>query len=197
MSASWTLGAAASRSRPVSSAALGVRATELSEYLRLEYAKVAEFQARGPVDFHALVRIDGPDGQGSPAPIPAAVLTDVLREAATAVHYTADPGDGDDVVRLLRFGAQTDVRVVRQGAIVGEDVTAEQVAAYLAKYSTKSAGVDLTKPRPHLAAPTQACQDLANRAMAGCPLGCAERATDRHPCARTSTRGSVTSCSAS
>lgn len=38
-------------------AELGVR----EHHARLEYAKVAEFQSRGLVHFHALVRIDGPD----------------------------------------------------------------------------------------------------------------------------------------
>lgn len=38
---------------------LGVQDRDLKHHARLEYAKVAEFQARGLVHFHALVRIDG------------------------------------------------------------------------------------------------------------------------------------------
>ncbi|WP_309063306.1 replication initiator [Streptomyces sp.] len=162
-------------------ATLDVPASGLGEHLRLEYAKVAEFQARGLVHFHALVRIDGAEGPGSPAPIPATALADVVRQAAAAVRYTA-PAVGDhDAERVLRFGAQTDVRIVREGTLAGEDVTAEQVAAYLAKYSTKSTGVDPTRPRPHLAALTAACQSLAARALAGCSFNCGERAAHRHP----------------
>jgi len=162
-------------------AALGVPPTDLNRNLRLEYAKVAEFQARGLVHYHALVRIDGPDGPGSPSPIAADPLADVVRESAAAVHHTARPVDADDVVRLLRFGAQADVRVVRHGAVSGDDLSAEQVAAYLAKYATKSAGADPTRPSAHFTALAQACQTLAERALAGCRFGCGERAARRHP----------------
>ncbi|MGF0115455.1 replication initiator [Promicromonospora sp. Marseille-Q5078] len=162
-------------------AALDVTASALRDHLRLEYAKVAEFQARGLVHFHALIRLDGPDGPGTPSPIPGAALADVVRDAAAAVHYTADPVDSGDVTRLLRFGAQTDVRVVRESSVTDRAVTAEQVAGYLAKYSTKAAGLDPARPRPHLAALTAACRDLAARALVGCDFGCGERATNRHP----------------
>ncbi|QAY69735.1 replication initiator [Xylanimonas protaetiae] len=160
---------------------LGVRESELRKHARLEYAKVAEFQARGLVHFHALVRIDGSDGPGSPAPIPASRLTDVVRESAASAYTTAPPVDGRDVERVLRFGAQTDVRIVREGGVVGDQITAEQVAAYLAKYSTKSAGVDPTRPLPHHARLIDACQRLAARALAGCPFECGQRVADRHP----------------
>ncbi|GAB6938180.1 replication initiator [Isoptericola variabilis] len=162
-------------------ASLGVKRGVLNRHLRLEYAKVAEYQARGLVHFHALVRIDGPDGPGSPAPIPAAALCDVIKTAAATVRYDVEPIDADDVGRVLRFGAQTDVRVVREACVIDGDVTAEQVAAYLAKYSTKSAGVDPSRPRPHLTALAEACRTLAARAFAGCPFGCADRAANRHP----------------
>jgi len=162
-------------------ASLGIRESKLKEHARLEYAKVAEFQARGLVHFHALVRIDGPDGPGSPAPIPAAALTDVVREAAATVRVTAFPVDAHDDERELYFGAQTDVRVVRRGGVVGDQITGEQVAAYLAKYSTKSAGVDPIRPRPHHVQLIRACCDLAGRALAGCPFACTERVADRHP----------------
>jgi len=161
--------------------ALDVPASRLGDRLRLEYAKVAEFQVRGLVHFHGLVRIDGPDGPGSPSPISGTTLADVVRGAAASVHYAAPAVDADDVVRLLRFGAQTDVRVVRAGSVVDGDVTAEQVAAYLAKYSTKSAGVDPSRPRPHLAALIKACRSLAARALASCEFECSDRATGRHP----------------
>jgi hypothetical protein len=97
------------------------------------------------------------------------------------VRCTAPAVDVDDANRSLRFGAQTDVRIVRMSFIAEGDVTAEQVAAYLAKYSTKSAGVDPSRPRPHLAALTEACRNLAARAMAGCAFACSARAADRHP----------------
>lgn len=152
---------------------------DLKHRARLEYAKVAEFQARGMVHFHALVRIDGPDGAGSPAPIAAAQVVDALRGAAAAVRCTAPPVDDADVERVLRFGAQIHVRIVRDGSAAGDEITAEQVAAYLAKYATKSAGVDPGNPSPHLAQLVESCRALAARALAGCPFGCEERVGDR------------------
>ena len=160
---------------------LGVREPDLRKHARLEYAKVAEFQNRGLVHFHALIRLDGPDGAGSPSPLPATSLTDLVTAAARSVHYTALPVDSDDVERVLRLGSQTDVRVVRDGRFADDQLTAEQVAAYLAKYSTKSAGVDPTNPRAHLARLTETCQALASRALAGCPYGCGHRVGNRHP----------------
>ena len=47
---------------------LGVKESRLRDVASLQYAKVAEYQARGLVHFHALIRLDGPSGPGSPAP---------------------------------------------------------------------------------------------------------------------------------
>lgn len=160
-------------------AGLGLKERELKDHARLEYAKVAEFQARGLVHFHALVRIDGPDGPGSPAPIPASALERGIHDAVAAVQCSATPVDDDDLERILRFGSQTDVRVVRDGVAAGEQITAEQVAAYLAKYSTKSAGVDPRRPAPHLGRIIDTCRALATRALTVCPFGCDERVNDR------------------
>ncbi|MDM7856654.1 replication initiator [Cellulomonas alba] len=159
---------------------IGVQDRELAHHGRLEYAKVAEFQARGLVHFHALVRIDGPDGPGSPAPVSAATLEAAVRAAASAVALTAPPVDGGDVERALRFGTQTDVRIVRDGRTDCE-ITAEQVAAYLAKYATKSSGVDPRNPVPHLVRLVDSCRALAARALADCPFGCGKRAFERRP----------------
>nr|WP_311132036.1 replication initiator [Nonomuraea gerenzanensis] len=41
---------------------LGLTRKELRRTVRLSYAKVAEYQARGLVHFHAVIRLDGPDG---------------------------------------------------------------------------------------------------------------------------------------
>ena len=50
-------------------ASVGLSRTECAKALRLEHAKVAEFQRRGLVHFHAVVRADGRDG--SPPPVDA------------------------------------------------------------------------------------------------------------------------------
>jgi hypothetical protein len=103
-------------------------------------AKVAEYQARGVVHFHAIIRLDGPE-QDDPPPPGASVelLTEAIRNAAAAAHV--DPPDSEALGYLdaIRWGHQLDVRpVVNQ---VGDDKTLSdgQVAGYIAKYSTKGA----------------------------------------------------------
>ena len=45
---------------------LGVTEGEFRRQARVSYGKVAEFQARGLVHFHVIVRLDGPDGPDQP-----------------------------------------------------------------------------------------------------------------------------------
>ncbi|GAA2867493.1 hypothetical protein GCM10010517_27090 [Streptosporangium fragile] len=63
---------------------LGIRRTHLRAALRLSYAKVAEYQTRGLVHFHAVIRLDGPDGPTAPPPGWATVplLDEAIRHAA-------------------------------------------------------------------------------------------------------------------
>lgn len=118
---------------------VGLSRTELSEAVRLSYAKVAEYQRRGLVHFHAVIRLDGPDGPGSSAPGWATVelLAGSVREAVGRVRLSAH---GAEVVgrRLLRFGEQTDVRVIA-GTDADDQLSWAAVAAYIAKYATKGA----------------------------------------------------------
>ncbi|MDU0313175.1 replication initiator [Phycicoccus sp. M110.8] len=102
--------------------------------------------ARGLIHFHALIRLDGPkvDGAFGPAPVDvdADQLADLIRDAAASVRFTAAPVSDGDVERVLAFGAQVDARHVRTGHRTddpGQHLAPEQVAGYLAKYSTKSA----------------------------------------------------------
>ncbi|MFE7275405.1 replication initiator [Streptomyces sp. NPDC057623] len=46
----------------------GVPRSKLGDHLVVSFAKVAEFQRRAAVHFHAVVRMDGPDGPSSSAP---------------------------------------------------------------------------------------------------------------------------------
>ncbi|HOU90965.1 MAG TPA: hypothetical protein PLU22_07965 [Polyangiaceae bacterium] len=52
---------------------LGVTESGLGEHASIQYAKVAEYQDRGLVHFHALIRLDGPAAAGIGAPAPAAL----------------------------------------------------------------------------------------------------------------------------
>lgn len=117
----------------------GLARTALAEAARLSYAKVAEYQRRGLVHFHAVVRLDGPDGPGEPPPAWAtsALLEDAVREAVGRVWVAAY---GSDVVgpRVLRFGSQVDVRPVPP-ADSADGLSSSAVAGYIAKYATKGA----------------------------------------------------------
>ena len=114
---------------------------DLKESARLSYGKVAEFQKRGALHFHAVIRIDGPDGPGTPPPSWASVdlLTESIR-AAAAHSYTSvtTPAAGDQPARTFRWGAQLDVRPVNAFGD-GSDITEQAVASYVAKYATKAA----------------------------------------------------------
>jgi hypothetical protein len=110
--------------------------------VKLSYAKVAEFQRRGLIHFHAIFRLDGHDPvhpQRTVPPHPALtadVLAEAIRQAASVtwfatVSHPAKPKGWD-----ITWGAQLDPRVVR----LTEDgeITNVAVASYLAKYATKS-----------------------------------------------------------
>ncbi|MEU4834583.1 replication initiator [Streptosporangium sp. NPDC023615] len=77
--------------------------------------QVAEYQARGLVHFHAVIRLDGPDGPASPAPGRATVplLDTAIRQAAAQVVVPASKQSPDAPPSvLLRWGDQLDVRPV-------------------------------------------------------------------------------------
>ncbi|NJP30671.1 replication initiator [Micromonospora thermarum] len=110
--------------------------------VRLSHGKAAEFQARGAVHFHALIRLDGVDPTDPAAVVPpppgftAADLDDALRHAAAQVAYTtpAHP-DRPEGWRIV-WGEQLDIRPI---SLTGRgEVTDSMVAGYLAKYATKS-----------------------------------------------------------
>ncbi|CAM5440726.1 replication initiator protein RepSA [Streptomyces griseus] len=119
----------------------GLTQVELKESARLSYGKVAEFQKRGAIHFHTVMRIDGPDGPGTPPPSWATVdlLTDSIRAAARHSYTSVSaPAADDQPARTFRWGTQLDVRpVVAFGD--GSDVTEQAVASYVAKYATKAA----------------------------------------------------------
>ncbi|WP_416530921.1 replication initiator protein RepSA [Streptomyces coelicoflavus] len=122
-------------------ACAGLSRRELAEHLRVSYGKVAEFQKRGALHFHAVIRLDGPDGPDTPPPAWATVdlLADAIR-AAAAHSYTSVsvPAAEDQPARTFRWGTQLDVRPVKAFGD-GSDITEQAVASYVAKYATKAA----------------------------------------------------------
>jgi hypothetical protein len=141
----------------------GISRDRLGQEATLSYAKVAEYQARGIVHYHAVIRLDGPDGPDTPPPAwaTADVLDNAVRHAAaTAVITTPDvPGMPS---RSLRFGAQIDVKTLDSAESAGPDraLTETAVARYIAKYAAKSTEATGVELRP-LAC--RACQGSGTR----------------------------------
>jgi hypothetical protein len=110
--------------------------------VRIRYVKVAEYQARGIVHFHAVIRLDasGDDYQPPPGRYSAGLLCDAIVQAANAVTLPASPGPAGPAVRL-GFGNQTDARPIRHGGDLpgtGQALSGQAVANYIAKYATKT-----------------------------------------------------------
>ncbi|HEY2488754.1 MAG TPA: replication initiator [Streptosporangiaceae bacterium] len=110
--------------------------------VRLSYAKVAEFQRRGLIHFHAIFRLDGVDPvhpERTVAPHPAftaELLADIIGQVASnawfaTVSHPMKPNGWD-----ITWGVQIDPLVVQ---LTGPgEITDVTVASYLAKYATKS-----------------------------------------------------------
>lgn len=127
--------------------AAGLSRRKLSNVLRVSYAKVAEFQARGLVHFHTVIRIDGPEGHHDAPPpwVNGEMLSQAVHDAVSSVEVSVPaPEEGS---LMLGWGRQVDVRpvVVCDDA---NDLTDKQVAGYIAKYATKGAEVSGTVDRP-------------------------------------------------
>ncbi|TWP53210.1 replication initiation protein [Lentzea tibetensis] len=123
-------------------ARLPVRA--FTDHARLSYAKVAEYQRRGLVHFHGVMRVDGPDGPTDPTPhwVTAELLESAIHAAARSVHLEVVRPDGTPLV--LRWGDQIDCRSIRPSNAheVEEDgeISEARLAGYVAKYATKGTG---------------------------------------------------------
>jgi hypothetical protein len=136
----------------------GLTLGELKRTVRVSFTKVAEYQHRGLVHFHAVVRLDAAPPEDDPdaiAPPPKGFTAELLAEAITlaasggsikglpVVAATAPlPAVAGHPARRAVWGRQLDVRPVRRAG-AGE-TTAEQVAGYVAKYATK--GTEASAP---------------------------------------------------
>ena len=110
----------------------GVSVAALRRQVRVAYAKVAEFQARGSVHVHAVIRLDGPDGPDT-APAGGATaqrLAEAVARTAARVAVTVEGPDGRELV--IRWGEQIDTRPITASPQAGDGHGAG-VAGYLAK----------------------------------------------------------------
>ncbi|WP_243744582.1 replication initiator [Streptomyces hainanensis] len=118
----------------------GLTQRAFSRHARVSFAKVAEYQKRGAVHFHAVIRLDGPGGGDTPPPrwASAELLTDAVRAAASAVAVVGPVVDGR--AHRFAFGRQLDVRAIHSAEFDGgQELTDRAVAGYIAKYATKGA----------------------------------------------------------
>jgi hypothetical protein len=119
---------------------VGATEAELRRLVRISFAKVAEYQKRGAVHFHAIIRLDARTACGPP---PAAFTADLLEAAVRQVAATVSvpcpalEDEDQDVTLTARWGEQLDVRHIAEVSDEGK-LSAEQVAGYVAKYATKA-----------------------------------------------------------
>jgi hypothetical protein len=110
--------------------------------VKLSYAKVAEFQRRGLIHFHAIFRLDGvdpvhPERTVPPHPaITAELLADLIRQVAAKAWFATVPHPMKPTGWDITWGDQVDPRVVKLTG--GGQISDVAVASYLAKYATKS-----------------------------------------------------------
>jgi hypothetical protein len=161
----------------------GMTEGELRRLVRVSFAKVAEYQKRGAVHFHAIIRLDAATGCACPgcvavppAGFTAELLEAAVRKAAEAVTVPCPVVDEDQgVILTARWGEQLDIRHIDGDD--GGELSAEQVAGYVAKYATKGTealGVTLDhrigeveleglKVPAHVAELVRACWELGGR----------------------------------
>ena len=114
----------------------GLTSKAFAAQVRLSYAKVAEYQRRGVVHFHAIIRLDGPAGPAASPPAWATLglLTAAIDQAARAVRVQTPAAPGLRPL-TMNWGHQIDTRPVTSAG----ELTDTKVAAYVAKYATKAA----------------------------------------------------------
>ena len=104
---------------------IGIRVRTFAENYQLSFVKVVEYQRRGVVHLHALLRVDRRDG--GPAPIDTGELAAAVRVAAGRAQAPNPLVGRAPIV----WGQQLDVDIV-------DTERRRSAANYLAKYATKS-----------------------------------------------------------
>ncbi|MGW7514828.1 replication initiator [Streptomyces sp. NPDC054796] len=118
----------------------GLTQRAFPDHARVSFAKVAEYQKRGAVHFHAVIRLDGPAGGHTPPPrwATADLLTDAIHAATHKAQVDGPTLDGRP--HRFTFGRQLDIRTIHGPELDGGTaLTDRAVAAYIAKYATKGA----------------------------------------------------------
>jgi hypothetical protein len=121
----------------------GVSHRELRRRVRVSYVKVAEYQRRGSLHFHCVIRLDRAQPRDTAALVQAPgpafsrhLLCEAVRAAAGRVSVPAPERDGTSMGGEIRWGLELETRSLEAAA--GE---ASKCAGYIAKYATKSTEV--------------------------------------------------------
>ena len=122
--------------------------TAAGQLVRVQFAKVAEYQRRGVIHFHALIRLDGPPTELDPYPAPRVerrlrrpwpissgrppATCPTSRRRSTATISRGGCGSAPSSTPARSPAPPT-------GTAHGAQLHPETVAAYIAKYATKAA----------------------------------------------------------
>jgi hypothetical protein len=108
--------------------ALGVPRDRLGEVARVRFVKASEFQRRGVVHFHIVIRVDGPGDPGTDAPrqCTAAMVEHVVRSVVREVELRHA-----ELEAPIRWGREIEVVRLEAGDVA-------RAAGYIAKYATKA-----------------------------------------------------------
>ncbi|HEY8201903.1 MAG TPA: replication initiator, partial [Actinomycetota bacterium] len=157
---------------------VGMSRSKCGELVRVQFIKVGEYQGRGAVHFHALIRLDARPPESDPdavAPPPALFTLDVLEQAVDqAIRTTTVPCPPATRISEVGWGTAQIDRLRGRGP--GE-LTHEAVASYISKYATKGtegfgarlerrlSAVDIERldASPHVQRIVRACWDLGGQ----------------------------------
>ena len=123
--------------------AVAMTPPELDRHVRVSFCKVAEFQRRGSVHLHVVVRLDGAGDEidAPPEVFDASVLGGAFLRAVRAVQV-AYPVRLEGRAQVARFGRECDITVLDTGT------RAAKVARYVSKYVAKSSDSGGVLDRP-------------------------------------------------
>lgn len=113
----------------------GITQERLHRQVRVAYVKVAEYQRRGLVHLHVVVRLDRamPKYRSDEIKPPSACFTVELLERAVRAAVDAVDAPANGLGERVRWGSELDVDRIGAGGL-----HARHCAGYLAKYATKS-----------------------------------------------------------
>ena len=117
---------------------------------------MAEYQARGVVHFHAVIRLDAPGDDYRPPPpgIDAAMLCDAVVRCRRRPHRPATAPAPPSASASAPAGPTCGPSAAMTWRAPGRPLIRQAVANYIAKYATKTLTVPGLPAQPHPHRPT-------------------------------------------